>query len=48
MPSFMLRQIDPDLWRRVKARAALEGRTVRSVLLDLITAYADGAPRPPA
>jgi hypothetical protein len=39
--AYTLRRIDPELWRRVKARAAFEGRTVRFVILALLRAYAD-------
>jgi hypothetical protein len=40
MANFYLRDIDPDLWRRAKARAASEGRTMRFVLLALLRVYA--------
>ena len=40
MPNFYLRDIDPDLWRRAKARAASEGRTMRFVLLEFLKLYA--------
>lgn len=42
MPSFILRNIDPDLWARVKARAAEDGRSLRGLILWLLTKYADG------
>lgn len=42
MPSFLLRAIDPHLWATVKAKAKAEGRTLRAVLLRLLTAYAKG------
>ncbi len=31
-----------DLYRRVKARSALEGRTIREVVAELLSAYVDG------
>lgn len=37
---YALRGIDPDLWRRVKVRAANEGRTIRFVILQLLRVYA--------
>ncbi len=40
MPSYILRTIDPDLWTRVKARAAQEGRPLRFVILELLKVYA--------
>jgi hypothetical protein len=42
MPSFILRNIDPDLWLRVKARAESEGRSLRGLILWLLTKYAEG------
>lgn len=41
MPSFILKDIDPKLWDRVKRRATAEGRTRRFVLMELITEYAN-------
>lgn len=41
MTSYILRKIAPDLWRRVKSKAAYEGRTVRFVLLELLRVYAE-------
>lgn len=40
MPSYLLRDIDEKLWRRVKARAASEGRTLRFVVDEMLAAYA--------
>jgi plasmid stability protein len=42
MPSFILRNIDEDLWNRVKARAKDEGRSLRGLILWLLTKYAEG------
>lgn len=39
MPVYMLRGIDPELWRRVKSRAALEGKPLREVWIALLEAY---------
>jgi hypothetical protein len=39
--SYVLRRIDPELWKRAKARAASEGRTVRFVLLAFLRVYAE-------
>jgi hypothetical protein len=41
MPSYILRNIEPKLWARVKARAAGDGISLRSVAMALLTAYAD-------
>ena len=32
MASYILRQIDPDLWRRVKSKAALEGLSIKTLI----------------
>lgn len=42
MPSYILRNIDPKLWESVKARAETEGRSLRGLILWLLTRYADG------
>lgn len=39
MPNYVLRNIDPELWRQVKTRAASEGRSVRFVLIEFLKAY---------
>lgn len=37
MPSFIqFRKVDDDLWRRVKAKAALEGTSVKAVVEQLL------------
>lgn len=41
MASYNLREIDSDLWKRVKARATYEGRNIRFVLMQLLRVYAD-------
>jgi hypothetical protein len=41
---YILRGVDPAVWKRVKARAALEGLSVRQVILALLKQYA-GPPR---
>jgi hypothetical protein len=40
MATYMLRAIDPALWARVKARAASEGRPLKSLFLALLADYA--------
>jgi hypothetical protein len=39
MPSFILRQLDPEFWAKVQAKAAAEGTTVKAVILRLLTAW---------
>lgn len=39
MASYILRDIDADLWARFKARAAKEGRGLKFVVLRLIELY---------
>jgi hypothetical protein len=41
-PAFIIRDIPPALWARVKAQAALEGHPLRWVLLRLLELYATG------
>ena len=45
MPSYILRDIDPKLWERVKQRAGDEGRSLRGLILWLLAKYADGKVR---
>lgn len=40
MAEYRLADIDPDLWKQVKDRAAYEGRTIRFVLIELLRVYA--------
>ncbi len=40
MPEYLLRNIPDDLWRKVKAAAALDGLTIREALLKLLAKYA--------
>jgi hypothetical protein len=42
MPAYTLRDIDTDLWTRVKERAATEGRSLRGLILWLLERYAAG------
>jgi len=37
--SYILRDIDDTLWRRVKAKAALEGVSIRDLIVARIRAY---------
>jgi hypothetical protein len=37
--NYLLKNVDPALWRRVKARAAAEGKTIRSLLLHWLRKY---------
>jgi hypothetical protein len=39
MPSFILRQLDPQFWAKVQAKAAAEGSTVKAVILRLLAAW---------
>ena len=39
MPSFILRQIDQDFWNKVKSKAALEQRTIKTVIFDLLAKW---------
>jgi hypothetical protein len=39
MRFYLLRDIPDDLWIRVRRAAAAEGRTLRAVILRLLTRY---------
>ena len=39
MASYILRDIDPDLWRQVKSKAALEGVSVKALIEKLLRAW---------
>lgn len=38
---YALRGVDRELWNRVKAQAAKEGRPIRFVLIEFLKVYAD-------
>ena len=40
--NYLLRNIDPDVWARAKARADVDGITLRGLILLLVVAYAEG------
>ena len=44
MTDYLLRDIPDDVWRKAKARAALEGTSLRDALLTLLTKYGKGRP----
>jgi len=39
MANFLIRGIDPALWREVRVQAAMEGQSARAVILRLLRAY---------
>ncbi len=39
--SYTLRDIPEDVWHRVKIRAQIERRSLKSLILDLLKSYAD-------
>lgn len=39
MPSFILRDLNPEFWQRVQAKAAAEGTTVKALILRLLTTW---------
>lgn len=46
MPSYMLRDVDAELWRRFRARAAADGQGLKAIVLALVRWYADhGLPK---
>jgi hypothetical protein len=36
VPSFILRDIDEDFWKKVKSKAAAEGITIKALILQLL------------
>lgn len=42
MPNYILRDIDPGLWARLKARAVADGMSLKAVFLALLERYASG------
>ena len=40
--TYLLRDIDQDIWARVKAQAKTDNMTAKDVLLELVKAYAAG------
>jgi PKD repeat protein len=39
MPSFILRNLNPEFWSQVQAKAARDGMTVKALILKLLTAW---------
>lgn len=39
MANFILRKVDDELWRAFKSRAALDGHSMRWLILELIRRY---------
>lgn len=44
MPALILRDLDSTMYSKVKAKAALENKTLRSVVIDLLEKYATSPP----
>ena len=42
MAAYILRNIDPDLWARVKARSEVDGIPLRAIILKLLALYGAG------
>ena len=40
--TYLLRDIDQDIWARVKAQAKADNMTAKDVMLELVKAYASG------
>lgn len=34
--NYYLKGIDPDFWRKVKSRAAMEGKPIKGVIVELL------------
>ena len=39
---YQFERVPPDLWRHAKARAAMEGRSIRAVFLAFLQTYTSG------
>lgn len=37
--NYLLREVPGDLWKRVRAKAAREGRSVRFILIEFLRAW---------
>ena len=48
MSSYIIRDIDPKLWKQVKVKATQNGEPIRTVLLRALYAYATGKGFPDA
>ena len=46
MAQYFLRGLADSIWRRFKARAAIEGVTIKDAMIKVIEAYADGLKLP--
>lgn len=46
MAQYFLRGIEDSIWRRFRARAAIDGLTIKDAMLKAISAYADGLKLP--
>lgn len=42
MASYILRNIDPDLWKQLKAKAALEGVSLKALIEGRLRAWLAG------
>lgn len=40
MTAYTIRDIDDDLWRKVKIQAAKDEKPIRAVILEFLTKYA--------
>ena len=40
--AYLLRDVPTDVWSRAKAQAALEGKTIKAAIVELLTNYGDG------
>lgn len=43
--TYLIRDIPDELWRLVKARAALRGESVRTAVLRMLSEYAEEKPK---
>jgi len=39
MPSFILRNLDPDFWARVQAKATAENVRIKDLIVQLLTQW---------
>ena len=43
MSSYILRKIDPEFWHQVKAKAARENITIKTLIEQLLTAWLESS-----
>jgi hypothetical protein len=40
--NYYLKDVDPELWRKVKSRAAAQGKSIKGVIIELLKKWLRG------